>query len=89
MHIAGSLLLIGTRKSFAEGKIVRWVQRKQAWISFGISLIYNLICETYFNVRKSNIFYSGCFFMAGGLIYLCKEQLKALFVKPNAKADGG
>lgn len=51
--------------------------KKRAWISFAISLIYNFVCSNYFNVGRSNILYSACFFLAGGLIYLYRDELKA------------
>ena len=51
--------------------------KKRAWISFAISLIYNFVCSNYFNVGSSNILYSACFFLAGGLIFLYREELKA------------
>lgn len=51
--------------------------KKRAWISFAISLIYNFACSNYFNVGRSNILYSACFFLAGGLIYLYRDELKA------------
>jgi len=55
--------------------------KRRAWIAFGISLIYNYACANYFDVGRSNILYSGCFFLAGGLIYLYKEQIEELFAK--------
>lgn len=52
--------------------------KKRAWISFGISLIWNYIGASYFNVGRSNILYSGCFFLAGGLVYLYREQIEQI-----------
>lgn len=49
--------------------------KRRAWISFGISLIYNFVCTRYFGVGRTNILYSACFFLAGGLIYLYREPL--------------
>ena len=51
--------------------------KKRAWASFAISLIYNFICSDYFDVGRNNILYSACFFLAGGLIYLYRDELKA------------
>ena len=53
--------------------------KRRAWISFGISLIYNFVCRGYFNVNRTNILYSGCFFLAGGLVYLYKNQIEEWF----------
>lgn len=50
--------------------------KKRAWICFGISIVYNFICANYFNVGGTNILYCGCFFMAGGLVYLYKNQIE-------------
>lgn len=49
--------------------------KKKAWVAFGISLIYNHLCLYYFNVGRSNILYSACFFLAGGLIFLYKDDI--------------
>lgn len=49
--------------------------KKKAWIAFAIALIYNYICIDYFNVGSSNILFSGCYFIAGGLIYLYKDEI--------------
>lgn len=52
--------------------------KKRAWISFGTSLIYNFACASYFEVGRNNILYSGCFFLAGGLVYLYREQIEKI-----------
>ena len=49
--------------------------KKRAWISFAVSLLYNFVCAEYFDVGRSNILYSACFFLAGGLIYLYRKEL--------------
>ena len=49
--------------------------KKRAWAAFMISLIYNFVCENYFDVDRKNILYSACFFLAGGLIYLYKYKI--------------
>lgn len=36
--------------------------KRRAWFAFAISLIYNFACTQYFEVGRSNILYSGCFF---------------------------
>lgn len=50
--------------------------KKRAWIIFGISLIYNFVCTNYFEVGRSNILYSACFFLGGGLIYLYRDKIE-------------
>lgn len=52
--------------------------KRRAWLAFGISLIYNFVCATYFDVGRANIMYSACFFLAGGLIYLHKEKIACI-----------
>lgn len=52
--------------------------RKRAWTAFGISLIYNFACGAYFDVGRQNILYSGCFFLAGGLVYLYRNEIAGL-----------
>lgn len=49
--------------------------KRRAWITFFISLIYNFACANYFNVGRTNILYSACFFLAGGLIYLYRNEI--------------
>lgn len=52
--------------------------KRRAWIAFGVSLIYNFVCTNYFEVGRTNILYSACFFLAGGLIYLYREEIVKL-----------
>lgn len=54
--------------------------KRRAWIVFIISLIYNFVCINYFDVNRTNILYSACFFIAGGLIYLYKDRIEKLNV---------
>lgn len=52
--------------------------KRRAWMAFGVSLIYHFVCANYFAVGRANILYSACFFLAGGLIYLYRDQLVKL-----------
>ena len=52
--------------------------KRRAWMAFAVSLIYNFVCANYFEVGRSNILYSACFFLAGGLIYLYREEIEKL-----------
>lgn len=55
------------------------IQNKhRAWLAFAISLLYNFVCATYFAVGRTNILFSGCFFLTGGLIYLYRYELMKL-----------
>ena len=49
--------------------------KKKAWTAFAISIIYNYACIHYFNIGRKNILFSACFFIAGGLLYLYREQI--------------
>lgn len=50
-------------------------RKNRAWFSFGIALIFNWLCTIRFTAGRTNILYSGVFFLAGGLIFLYRERL--------------
>lgn len=52
--------------------------KRKAWLAFAVSLVYNFICTEYFDIGRSNILYSGCYFLVGGLIYLYRHELMKL-----------
>lgn len=49
--------------------------RRRAWCAFAVSVLMCIACTSYFNVGRTNILYSGCFFMAGGLVYIYRESI--------------
>lgn len=49
--------------------------QKRAWLVFIVSLIYNYISFKFFDLGRTNILYSACFFIAGGLIYLYRQKI--------------
>lgn len=58
--------------------------KKRAWFSFGLAVIYNLLCEFYFFDEahmpagfsyRANFLYCAVFFLAGGIIYLYRKEL--------------
>lgn len=49
--------------------------KKRAWGAFIISLLMNIACVRHFGVGRTNILYSGCFFMAGGLVYIYRDNI--------------
>lgn len=59
--------------------------RKRAWVAFGISLAYNFACAAYFDVDRSNILYSGCFFLSGGMAYLYRNEIVGLMGRKMAR----
>lgn len=52
--------------------------KRRAWTAFVISLVYNFVCAEYFDVNRTNILYSACFFLAGGLVYLYRDEIEKL-----------
>lgn len=59
--------------------------KKRAWMVMGITMVLNILCQVYFfdgnHVLqgvggRSNIIYSSIFFIAGGIIYLYRNQIK-------------
>lgn len=50
----------------------------RAWVAFGISYVMNVLCRVYFNVDKRSMVYCFVYFMAGGLVFLYKDQLGKL-----------
>ncbi|MBM6765062.1 acyltransferase [Faecalicoccus pleomorphus] len=52
--------------------------KKRAWISFFLSLFFNFVCSVYFDVGRTNILYSSCYLIAGGLIYLYRTNIRSL-----------
>lgn len=52
--------------------------KRRGWMAFAVSLMYNFVCANYFEVGRSNILYSACFFLAGGLIYLYRGEIAKL-----------
>ncbi len=53
--------------------------RKRAWFAFVIALIFNYVCKTHFEAERKYFIFCAVYFMAGGLIFLHKEQI-ATFV---------
>ncbi|MDB7984032.1 acyltransferase family protein [Faecalicoccus pleomorphus] len=52
--------------------------KKRAWIAFFLSLIFNFVCSVYFGVGRTNVLYSSCYLIAGGLIYLYRTNIRSL-----------
>lgn len=55
--------------------------KKRAWLSFMVALVFNYLCVIRFGASRKNIMYSAVFFFAGGLIFLYKERLSELATK--------
>lgn len=54
--------------------------KKRAWFVMAVCIILHILCVVRFEVAndRGNIIYSFVFFIAGGLIYLYRDQLKKL-----------
>ena len=59
--------------------------KKRAWLVMGITMVLNILCQLYFFdgkhvvagfAARTNLIYSSIFFVAGGLIYLYRDQIK-------------
>ena len=49
--------------------------RKRAWASMVILTVLNRVCDRYFHLGRTNLAFSLCYFMAGGMIFLYREEL--------------
>jgi len=52
--------------------------RTFTWFSFGVSILLNYFCETYYNIGKNNIIYCLPYFFVGGLIFLYNDYIKKI-----------
>lgn len=50
--------------------------KKRAWFAAIVTFAFNLIAESYFEASRTNIIYSGVYFVFGGIIYLYRKQLE-------------
>ena len=49
--------------------------KKRAWLTTIMAVLMNLSCIYYFDVGRTNMFYSFIFFCIGGLLFLYKENI--------------
>lgn len=60
--------------------------RKRAWVVLILSIGLNYLCTTYFlsegNAVRCNVLRYLCYFIAGGLIYLYREEIEKSLKKP-------
>lgn len=50
--------------------------KRKAWFVAIVTFVFNIIAESYFEASRTNIIYSGVYFVFGGIIYLYREQLE-------------
>lgn len=55
--------------------------KKSAWFVTLIAVLMNIVSIYYFNVGRTNMFYSFVYFCVGGLIYLYKDNIICIFSK--------
>ena len=69
--------------------------KKRAWMAFAASVMIQLLCETLFMtedfvlesyINRTNVLYSMPFFLAGGLLYIFREDIQH-FVSGNIKSE--
>ena len=51
------------------------MDKRRAWLAFAAAFIFNCLCGEYFDAGRTSFIYCAVFFLAGGLIFLYKEQL--------------
>lgn len=51
-------------------------EKRRAWFSFVVAVVFNLTCSEYFGIGRANIMYSVMFFLAGGLAFVYREKLE-------------
>ena len=52
--------------------------KRRAWIVFSLACIWHFVAGTHFKLGINNILFTGVFFVAGGLIYLYKDQIEKM-----------
>lgn len=52
--------------------------KKRAWITTIVALLMNFVGAYYFDVERTNMFYSFIYFCVGGILYLYKEKIENL-----------
>lgn len=55
--------------------------KKRAWLSFAVTLVFHYLCSVRFTAGRANIVYSAMFFFGGGMIFLYKETLQEIVEK--------
>lgn len=53
--------------------------KRRAWFSFAVALIFNVVCSAYFEIGRTNFAYCLVYFLLGGLIYLYHEQIDRMW----------
>lgn len=55
--------------------------KRRAWFAFAAAFVFNILCSVYFRVGRTNFIYCAVFFLAGGLIFVYREQLERISEK--------
>ena len=55
--------------------------KKRAWRVAIVALVFNWLCDLYFNAGRTNILYDGIYFIFGGLILLYRKELAEFAIK--------
>lgn len=50
--------------------------KKRAWLAFGVFVLFGFLSASYFGATRIGIAFSAPFFMAGGMIYLYRAELR-------------
>lgn len=54
-------------------------EKKRAWLSMLIAIIYHILCVNIFKAPRTNILFCAPFFVLGGILYLYKNEIEQLF----------
>ena len=49
--------------------------KKRAWCVAAVAMVFNWLCEIYFNAGRNNIVYDAIYFIVGGLVFLYRKEL--------------
>lgn len=60
--------------------------KKRAWGVAVAALIFNWLCDNYFKAGRTNIVYDAIYFIAGGLVFLYRNELVKCVSKYNVVA---
>lgn len=57
------------------------LNKRRAWFSLIVAIVMNGVCQSYFEVGRTNLLFCAAFFFAGGLIYLYRLELERIAEK--------
>ena len=49
--------------------------KKRAWCVAAVAIVFNWLCDIYFNAGRNNIVYDAIYFVVGGLVFLYRKEV--------------